>query len=95
MTPNDYNPITMAPAELKLLEASIQENGFTQPIVVQRTEVGFIIIDGYHRYSLVRKSKLLKQQTQGYVPVVILEHAERTALTAATVRHNRARRVTK
>lgn len=30
---NDYNPNTVAPPEMKLLELSIQEDGYTQPIV--------------------------------------------------------------
>src|SRR5690606_23055383 len=30
---NDYNPNTVAPPEMKLLELSIQEDGYTQPVV--------------------------------------------------------------
>jgi len=30
---NDYNPNRVAPPEMKLLELSIWEDGFTQPIV--------------------------------------------------------------
>lgn len=91
LIPNDYNPNKMALTERKLLEVSIKENGFTQPIVVQRTGVGFMIIDGYHRYNITENNKDIKGHTLGYVPVVILEQDERAALMAATVRHNRAR----
>lgn len=91
LIPNDYNPNKMPPAEKKLLEISIQENGFTQPVVVQRSQFGFVIIDGYHRYSLVANNKKIQNNTNGYVPIVILEEDERAALMAATVRHNRAR----
>ena len=38
---NDYNPNKVAPPEMKLLEVSIMENGFTQPIVVWKVEDGF------------------------------------------------------
>ncbi|MEL3922147.1 ParB N-terminal domain-containing protein [Aeromonas enteropelogenes] len=70
---------------------SIKENGFTQPIIVQRTKAGFIIIDGYHRYAIAENDKYIRNHTHGYVPVVILEQEDRAALMAATVRHNRAR----
>ncbi|KHA55315.1 hypothetical protein NM74_17560 [Aeromonas hydrophila] len=89
--PNDYNPNKMAPTEKKLLTVSLQENGFTQPLVVQQTKFGFVIIDGYHRYTIATKNKCIKSRTYGYVPIVILEQDERVALMAATVRHNRAR----
>ncbi|MFB2927510.1 IbrB-like domain-containing protein [Aeromonas hydrophila] len=89
--PNDYNPNKMAPTERKLLEVSLRENGFTQPIVVQRSNCGFVIIDGYHRYTITAKNKLIKNRTYGYVPIVMLEQDERVASIAATVRHNRAR----
>ncbi|MGL5490327.1 MAG: IbrB-like domain-containing protein, partial [Shewanella sp.] len=91
LIPNDYNPNKMAPTERKLLEVSIKENGFTQPIVVQRTNIGFMIIDGYHRHTIAESNECIKSNTLGYVPVVILEQDERAALMAATVRHNRAR----
>ena len=31
---NDYNPNSVAPPEMELLHTSIQEDGYTQPIVV-------------------------------------------------------------
>ena len=48
---NDYNPNKVAPTEMKLLELSIVNDGYTQPIVSwsnpekNATEV----IDGFHR----------------------------------------------
>jgi ParB-like chromosome segregation protein Spo0J len=33
VTANDYNPNTVAPPEMRLLEHSISEDGYTQPIV--------------------------------------------------------------
>ncbi|WP_039045375.1 IbrB-like domain-containing protein [Plesiomonas shigelloides] len=89
--PNNYNPNVMAPSESKLLELSIKENGFTQPIVVKEEGGRFIIIDGFHRYNLVKKKKTLLKKTNGMVPVVILHEDKRAELIVATVRHNRAR----
>lgn len=37
---NDYNPNTVAPPEMELLKISIESDGFTQPIVVWKTENG-------------------------------------------------------
>lgn len=91
LIPNDYNPNSMAPPEKKLLELSIQENGFTQPIIVKNTDAGWMIIDGYHRHSIIKNNKMIREKNKGCVPVVVLEQTERPLLIAATVRHNRAR----
>ena len=37
LMPNDYNPNNVAPPEKKLLQKSIEIDGFTQPIVVTHT----------------------------------------------------------
>ena len=56
---NDYNPNKVAPPEMKLLELSIANDGYTQPIVTwsnpdkQKTEV----IDGFHRNRVGKESK--------------------------------------
>ncbi len=40
---NDYNPNSVAPPEMKLLEHSITEDGYTQPIVSwSRDDMGLI-----------------------------------------------------
>ena len=33
VVPNDYNPNTVAPPEMKLLYDSIKEDGYTMPVV--------------------------------------------------------------
>ncbi len=33
VTANDYNPNSVAPPEMELLETSIWEDGYTQPVV--------------------------------------------------------------
>ena len=50
---NDYNPNVVAPPEMKLLELSIWEDGFTMPCVCyyDREKDNYILVDGYHRYQ--------------------------------------------
>jgi len=84
---NDYNPNSVAPPEMKLLELSITTDGFTQPIVVWETKNGFEVVDGFHRYLIGKKLKL------SHLPVVIInkDRTDRNDRIAATIRHNRAR----
>lgn len=89
---NDYNPNHVAKDKMKLLQTSIQENGFCFGIVmifdyeIER----FIIIDGDHR-NQISGDKWLKLT---YVPAVILEHSMDKRLSA-TVQFNKARGVHK
>src|SRR5262245_17951783 len=46
--PNDYNPNRQNDHEFLLLKRSIQEDGFTQPVIVGKDGV---IVDGEHRWS--------------------------------------------
>lgn len=84
---NDYNPNSVAPPEMKLLELSIQSDGFTQPIVVWETEVGFEVIDGFHRHLVGKKLGLT------HLPVVVVNQhrTDKADRIASTIRHNRAR----
>jgi len=41
VTANDYNPNSVAPPEMRLLEHSITEDGYTQPIVAWESNGGF------------------------------------------------------
>jgi len=84
---NDYNPNTVAPPEMRLLEHSIREDGFTQPIVVWQTEDGYEVVDGFHRHLVGQKMEL------SHLPVVVIntDRADRADRIAATIRHNRAR----
>jgi ParB-like chromosome segregation protein Spo0J len=77
---------------MKLLEYSIQEDGYTQPIVTWATEGRYEVIDGFHR-TRVGKSKGMRKHLRGYLPVTIInqERTERKDRIAATIRHNRAR----
>lgn len=84
---NDYNPNTVAPPEMKLLEHSIQSDGFTQPIVCWEVDGHYEVIDGFHRHLVGRKMGLT------HLPIVIInkDRISRNDRIAATIRHNRAR----
>ena len=83
---NDYNPNSVAPPEMKLLELSIQADGYTQPIVTWPQEKGREVVDGFHRHRVGKESA-------GYLPVVSIKNdrIDRGDRIAATIRHNRAR----
>jgi ParB-like chromosome segregation protein Spo0J len=88
---NDYNPNVVFNQELKLLEHSLLESGWIQPILVCENESGkYTIIDGFHRWSLTKLSKRINEMSKGKVPCAVLKlsEAERMLLT---VRINRAK----
>lgn len=90
---NDYNPNRVAPPEMKLLEHSIDADGYTQPIVTAVIEDRREVVDGFHRNLVGRTSKTVSARVKGYLPVTTIR-ADRTSREdriAATIRHNRAR----
>jgi ParB-like chromosome segregation protein Spo0J len=90
---NDYNPNSVAPPEMKLLEHSIREDGYTQPIVTWDTKENIEVIDGFHRNRVGREVEDIKARVKGYLPIVIInkEREDRSDRIASTIRHNRAR----
>lgn len=90
---NDYNPNTVAPPEMKLLEHSILEDGYTQPIVAWKNDGKVEVVDGFHRNRVGRECKAVRDRIHGYLPVTIIndERLERGDRIASTIRHNRAR----
>lgn len=91
---NDYNPNTVAPPEMRLLERSISADGYTMPVVTWLDEGGQReTVDGFHRGRVCRISKAVQARTNGYLPVSTLnaDRADRGDRMAATIRHNRAR----
>lgn len=90
---NEYNPNAVAPPEMQLLELSILEDGYTQPIVTFKTDDGREVVDGFHRNRVGKESEPVKTRVMGYLPVVTInEHrADKGDRMAATIRHNRAR----
>ena len=92
VTANDYNPNSVAPPEMALLETSIWEDGYTQPVVVVRDEENdkYVVVDGFHRNCILRDSKRINERENGHLPVVVL-NKEMHDRMASTIRHNRAR----
>lgn len=87
LNPNNYNPNSVAPPELKLLKISILEDGWTQPIVITPD---YEIVDGFHRWSVSADPQISKL-TDGLIPVVTTNPANKESQKMATIRHNRAR----
>jgi ParB-like chromosome segregation protein Spo0J len=89
---NAYNPNAVAPPEMKLLETSIWEDGYTMPVVCYYLpdEDVYEIVDGYHRYTTLKTSSRILEREQGYLPCVVIEK-DITNRMASTIRHNRAR----
>lgn len=92
VTANDYNPNSVAPPEMELLETSIWEDGYTQPVVTvyDRDRDVYVVVDGFHRYKTLRDSKRINERENGMLPVVVLDK-EIGDRMASTIRHNRAR----
>jgi len=92
---NDYNPNKVAPPEMELLEVSIMNDGYTQPIVTwPNDKKGKIeVIDGFHRNRVGKESVVVKERVQGYLPIVDIrkEQSSKNDRIASTIRHNRAR----
>lgn len=80
--PNPYNPNRQSEHEFQLLLMSMEEDGFTQPVIVQRATRE--IVDGEHRW---RAARALGYQE---LPVVLVEMTPEQ-MRIATLRHNRAR----
>lgn len=89
---NAYNPNAVAPPEMKLLELSIWEDGYTMPIVCYYVPVDDVyeIVDGYHRYTTMLRSDRIRDREKGLMPVVVIEKDISNRM-ASTIRHNRAR----
>ena len=84
---NDYNPNKVAPPEMKLLKKSIEEDGYTMPIVVyyDKEADNYIIVDGFHRYRCAKEYFKLDK-----IPSTIIDKPLECRI-ASTIRHNRAR----
>lgn len=91
---NDYNPNSVAPPEMKLLQLSIEEDGYTQPIVSQKiSKEEREVVDGFHRNRVGKEVKRVRDKVFGYLPVVSIreEKTGKQDRIASTIRHNRAR----
>ena len=90
---NEYNPNAVAPPEMRLLIRSIEEDGYTMPIVTFPDADVIRIVDGFHRRKAERTSSHIHESTLGYIPVSTIRPEKRTISDrmASTIRHNRAR----
>ena len=89
---NAYNPNAVAPPEMKLLEKSIWEDGYTMPCVcyyISDDDV-YEIVDGFHRYQILKTSKRIGRREKWLLPVVVIDKDINNRM-ASTIRHNRAR----
>lgn len=82
ITANQYNPNRQSEHDFDLLLASMREDGFTQPIVVQRATNE--IVDGEHRWRAAATLGMSE------IPVVYVDMSPEQ-MRIATLRHNRAR----
>jgi ParB-like chromosome segregation protein Spo0J len=94
VTANDWNPNAVAPPEMELLRVSIQEDGYTQPIVAfDREDAMREVVDGFHRNRVGKECEDIKHRIKGYLPVVSINagRQDKGDRIASTIRHNRAR----
>ena len=82
LRPNSYNPNRQAPQDFELLLRSMREDGFTQPIIVQRATNE--IVDGEHRWRAAGELGMVE------VPIVYVD-MNSEQMKISTLRHNRAR----
>ena len=90
---NDYNPNVVAPPEMKLLELSVINDGYTQPIVSWSVDGIYEVVDGFHRHRVGSECNAVKERIGGYLPIVAINASQegRSDRIASTIRHNRAR----
>jgi ParB-like chromosome segregation protein Spo0J len=89
---NTYNPNKVAPPEMELLETSIWEDGYTQPVVTYYDEEKdlYVVVDGFHRYLVLKNSERVRKRENEMLPIVVIDKAMGDRM-ASTIRHNRAR----
>lgn len=89
---NDYNPNHVAKREMELLYQSIKSDGYTMPIVCfyDKDRDKYVIVDGFHRYTIMLRYKNIFEREKGMLPVSVIEK-DISDRMASTIRHNRAR----
>ena len=90
--PNEYNPNSVAPPEMRLLYDSIKQDGYTMPIVCFYDENAdmYDIVDGFHRYRVMLEHQDIREREEGMLPVSVIDKPIDERM-ASTIRHNRAR----
>lgn len=89
---NSYNPNHVADPEMDLLYESIKSDGYTMPIVCYylTEEDKYEIVDGFHRYLIIKTHKDIYERENGCLPVSVIDKPLDDRM-ASTIRHNRAR----
>jgi ParB-like chromosome segregation protein Spo0J len=92
VTANNYNPNAVARNEMRLLYVSIKADGYTQPVVTvyDKEKDLYIIVDGFHRYLVMKHNKDIYAANEGLLPIVVIDKPINDRM-ASTIRHNRAR----
>lgn len=87
---NNWNPNYVPKEKMLLLKQSIIDNGFCFPIVtIYDSEIEkYIIIDGFHRYTICQKEWLDIEE----IPIIVLKH-DIAKRMIATMQFNKARGV--
>ena len=67
---NDYNPNRVARIEMQLLIHSIEQDGFTQPVVTAYDPVAdiYTVVDGFHRATVLKTHFKCTE-----IPVVVID----------------------
>ena len=75
------------------MHISIQEDGYTQPIVVWERDGIYEVVDGFHRNRVGKEYLDITERIYGYLPVVVIndDRNDKGDRMASTIRHNRAR----
>ncbi|AIX11864.1 hypothetical protein [Flavobacterium phage FCOV-F14] len=92
MEANNYNPNHVAKREMDLLYQSIKADGYTMPVVAfyDSERDKYIIVDGFHRYTILLTRKDIFERENGMLPVSVIDKPIEDRM-ASTIRHNRAR----
>lgn len=92
MEANNYNPNHVAKREMDLLYQSIKADGYTMPVVAfyDAERDKYIIVDGFHRYTIMLTKKDIFERENGMLPVSVIDKPIEDRM-ASTIRHNRAR----
>jgi ParB-like chromosome segregation protein Spo0J len=90
---NDYNPNSVATPEMELLKISIENDGYTQPIVTYAEDGKIVVVDGFHRNRVGKEYETVRNRVKGYLPITLIRESQtdRGDRIASTIRHNRAR----
>ena len=85
-----FNPNSVAPPEMKLLELSIKEDGYTQPIVgfdnganIEQVVFGdneIEVVDGFHRHRVGKECKEITDRVHGYLPIISINQDRKVSM---------------